>query len=118
MPTARPAAPAQGPAQSKALAPILPPRLDAIVGPGPVSFQGAPGAYSNLACRESFPQRATLPCHTFEDAFAAVQESRAAMGMIPVDNSIAGRVADIHHLLPGSGLHIVAEHFQPVNHQL
>jgi prephenate dehydratase len=60
----------------------------------------------------------SLPCPSFEDAFAAVRESRAALGMIAVENSIAGRVADIHHLLPGSGLHIIGEHFQRVNHHL
>ncbi len=59
-----------------------------------------------------------LPCATFEDAFAAVQEGKAALGMIPIENSIAGRVADIHHLLPTSGLHIVGEHFLPIHFQL
>jgi prephenate dehydratase len=60
----------------------------------------------------------TLPCHTFEDAFAAVRDGEAALAMIPIENSVAGRVADIHHLLPDSGLHIIAEHFQRVNHHL
>jgi prephenate dehydratase len=86
--------------------------------PRVIAFQGAPGAYSDLACREAYPDFASLPRASFEDAFAAVREGRAALGMIPVENSIAGRVADIHHLLPGSGLHIVAEHFQRVNHHL
>ena len=85
---------------------------------GLIAFQGAPGAYGDLACREAFPAMQSLPCPSFEDAFAAVRESRAALGMIAVENSIAGRVADIHHLLPGSGLHIVGEHFQRVNHHL
>src|SRR5467141_5170895 len=64
-------------------------------------FQGEPG-----------------PCATFQDAFAAISAGEASLGMIPVENSVAGRVADIHHLMPDSGLHIVAEHFMPVRHQL
>ncbi len=83
-----------------------------------ISFQGAPGAYSDLACREVFPALATLPLASFEDAIAAVREGRARLGMLPVENSVAGRVADIHHLMPDSGLHIIAEHFQRVNHHL
>ncbi len=83
-----------------------------------VAFQGEPGAYGDLACRTVHPQMATLPCATFEDTFAAVREGRADMAMIPIDNSVAGRVADIHHLLPDSGLHIVGEHFQRVVHHL
>ena len=82
------------------------------------AFQGVPGAYSDLACRNARPEMATLPCRTFEDAFSAVARSAAALAMIPIENSVAGRVADIHHLLPDSGLHIVGEHFQRVNHQL
>jgi prephenate dehydratase len=85
---------------------------------GPIAFQGAPGAYSDLACRTVFPGRTTLPCPSFEDTFAAVNEGRADLAMIPIENSSAGRVADIHHLLPESGLHIVGEHFQQVHHQL
>ena len=83
-----------------------------------IAFQGAPGAYSDLACRTAQPTMTTLPCDTFEEAFAAVREGRAALAMIPIDNSVAGRVADIHHLLPDSGLHIVGEHFQKVVHHL
>jgi prephenate dehydratase len=83
-----------------------------------IAFQGAPGAYSDLACRTAQPAMATLPCATFEEAFAAVREGQAALAMIPIDNSVAGRVADIHHLLPDSGLHIVGEHFQQVVHHL
>lgn len=83
-----------------------------------IAFQGAPGAYGDLACREAYPEMKSLPCPSFEDAFAAVRGGRAALGMIAVENSIAGRVADIHHLLPGSGLHIIGEHFQRVNHHL
>ena len=83
-----------------------------------ISFQGAFGAYSDLACRHVFPEMITLPCNQFEDAFAAVREDRAALAMIPIENSVAGRVADIHHLMPDSGLHIVGEHFERVNHHL
>ena len=59
-----------------------------------------------------------MPCATFEDAFAAIASGEADLGMIPIENSVAGRVADIHHLMPHSGLHIIAEHFMPVRHQL
>ncbi len=83
-----------------------------------IAFQGLSGAYSDLACRESYPDLETLPCPSFEDTFAAVGGGRARLAMIPIDNSAAGRVADIHHLLPKSGLQIVAEHFQRVNHHL
>src|SRR6056297_896492 len=83
-----------------------------------IAFQGAPGAYSDLACRTAYPEWVTLPCGSFEGAFAAVEDGRAALAMIPIENSLAGRVADIHHLLPGTGLHIVGEHFQRVQHQL
>ena len=83
-----------------------------------IAFQGEPGANSHLACREAYPDFEPMPCPTFEDAFAAVSSGDAALGMIPVENSIAGRVADIHHLMPNSGLHIVAEWFLPVKHQL
>ena len=83
-----------------------------------IAFQGAAGAYSDLACRKVHPELTTLPCASFEDTFAAVREGRADLAMIPIENSVAGRVADIHHLMPESGLHIVAEHFQRVNHHL
>lgn len=83
-----------------------------------IAFQGAPGAYSDLAAREVFPQYATLPCAQFEDAFAAVHEGKADTAMIPVENSLFGRVADIHHLLPDGGLHIVGEHFLRIRHCL
>ena len=83
-----------------------------------IAFQGAPGAYSDLACRGVHPEMETLPCHTFEDTFAAVHEGRASLAMIPIDNSVAGRVADIHHLLPESNLHIIGEYFQRVDHHL
>ncbi len=83
-----------------------------------IAYQGEPGANSHLACRDAYPGFEPLPCPTFEDAFAAVRDGKAALGMIPIDNSVAGRVADIHHLMPKSGLHIVAEWFLPVQHQL
>ena len=83
-----------------------------------IAFQGALGAYSDLACREVFPTLATLPCAGFEDVIAAVRRGRAKLAMLPIENSVAGRVADIHHLMPDSGLHIIAEHFQRVNHHL
>jgi prephenate dehydratase len=83
-----------------------------------ISFQGEPGANSHIACQQVHPDWAPLPCPTFEDAFAAVTEGQAELGMIPIENSIAGRVADIHHLLPTSGLHIVGEHFLPIHFQL
>jgi prephenate dehydratase len=85
---------------------------------GPVAFQGRPGAYSDLACRTAFPGRATLPCETFEHAIDAVRSGAAALGMLPCENSLAGRVPDIHALLPTSGLSIVGEHFQRVEHCL
>jgi prephenate dehydratase len=83
-----------------------------------IAFQGAPGAYSDLACRRVFPEMVTLPCAQFEDAFAAVRECRARLAMIPIENSVAGRVADIHHLMPDAELHIIGEHFERVNHHL
>ncbi len=83
-----------------------------------IAFQGLPGAYSDMACRARFPGLETLPSAAFEDAFQAVESGEARLAMIPIDNSSAGRVADVHHLMPGSGLHIVGEHFQPVRHQL
>ena len=83
-----------------------------------IAFQGMPGAYSDMACRHVHPGMATLPSRTFEDAFAAVRDGAARLAMIPIDNSVAGRVADIHHLLPDSGLFIIGEHFQRIDHQL
>jgi prephenate dehydratase len=83
-----------------------------------IAFQGLPGAYSDLACRAAQPAMTTLPCASFEDAFAAVKNGDARLAMIPIENSLAGRVADIHHLLPEAGLHIIGEHFQRVNHCL
>jgi prephenate dehydratase len=83
-----------------------------------IAFQGEPGANSHIAAQEVHPDWQPLPCATFEDAFAAVGDGAAGLAMIPIENSIAGRVADIHHLLPTSGLHIVGEHFLPIHFQL
>jgi prephenate dehydratase len=83
-----------------------------------IAFQGEPGANSHLACRDAFPAMKALPCATFEDAIAAVKGGEARLAMIPIENSVAGRVADIHHLLPESGLYIVGEHFERIRHQL
>lgn len=85
---------------------------------GKIAFQGRAGAYSHMACLAAFPKMEPLPCPTFADAFKAVEKGRAKYAMIPIDNSIAGRVADIHHLLPRSPLSIIAESFIPVHHCL
>ena len=83
-----------------------------------IAFQGEPGANSDEACRAHFPDYEPLPCPTFEEAFDQVRSGAAALGMIAVENSIAGRVADVHHLLPSSGLSIVGERFKPIRFQL
>jgi prephenate dehydratase len=83
-----------------------------------ISFQGEPGANSDTACRNVYPSMEPMPCATFEDAFIAVETGKADLGMIPIENTIAGRVADIHHLLPESRLHIVGEYFLPIRFQL
>jgi prephenate dehydratase len=83
-----------------------------------VTFQGEPGAYANLATREALPHALALPRTTFEDALLAVREGEADLTIIPVENSLHGRIADIHHLLPEAGLHITGEHFHRVRHQL
>ncbi len=83
-----------------------------------IAFQGEPGAYANLAAREAVPQAQAVPKPTFEDAIEAVRSGETDLVIIPVENSLIGRIADIHHLLPQSGLHIVAEHFLPIRHQL
>lgn len=83
-----------------------------------IAFQGNAGAYSDLACREVYPDYQTLPCETFQRAFEAVQNDEAELAMIPIDNTLAGRVADVHHLIPHSGLVIVREHFQTIQHCL
>src|ERR1700681_4187354 len=83
-----------------------------------IAFQGEPGANSHLAIREAYPDGEAVPCATFEDAFGLIAAGGAGTGMSPAENSLAGRGADIHHMMPDSGLHIVAEHFMPVRHQL
>jgi len=83
-----------------------------------IVFQGEPGANSDIACREAYPDYLPQPCPTFEDALGAVASGEAELGMIPLENSLAGRVADIHHLMPTSGLHIVGEWFLPIRNQL
>ena len=83
-----------------------------------IAFQGEPGANSHIAIVEAYPDAEPLPCSTFEDALAAITSGEADLGMIPIENSVAGRVADIHHLLPDSGLFIVGEWFLPIRHQL
>jgi prephenate dehydratase len=85
---------------------------------GTIAFQGRPGAYSDLACRTAFPTWQTLPCDTFEAAIEAVRDDDAQRAMLPCENSLAGRVPDIHALLPDSGLFIIGEHFQRVEHCL
>ncbi|HVY84637.1 MAG TPA: prephenate dehydratase [Caulobacterales bacterium] len=83
-----------------------------------ISFQGELGANSQIACRDAYPDLEPLPCPTFEDAFAAVSDGAAKYAMIPIENSVAGRVADVHHLIPESNLYVIAERFLPVKHQL
>ncbi len=83
-----------------------------------IAFQGELGAYSHQACRETYPDMEPLPCPTFEEAISAVRGGTAKLGMLPIENSLYGRVADIHHLLPDSGLYIIREHFVPIRLQL
>ncbi|MBT3810275.1 MAG: prephenate dehydratase [Rhodospirillaceae bacterium] len=84
-----------------------------------IAYQGVPGANSHIACQQAFPDMTPLACATFEDAFAAVEsEGKAALAMIPIENSLGGRVADIHHLLPESSLYIIREHYLDVQYQL
>lgn len=85
---------------------------------GTIAFQGEPGANSDTACRNVYPNMEPLPCPTFEDAFEALKNGTADLAMIPIENTLAGRVADIHLLLPASGLHIIGEYFHPINFQL
>ena len=83
-----------------------------------IVFQGELGANSHIACREAYPDYEPIPCPTFEDCFTALTAGDVDLGMIPIENSVAGRVADIHHLMPTSKLHIVAEWFLPIRNQL
>ena len=86
--------------------------------PSRIAYQGEPGSNSDAACRAVYPGIETLPCATFEDVFAALADVSADLAMIPIENSIAGRVADIHHLLPESEVHIIGEYFMPIHFQL
>jgi len=83
-----------------------------------IAFQGLAGAYSHMACTTAYPELQPVPCQTFEEMFAAVSDGKAKFAMTPIENSVAGRVADIHRLLPESGLNIVAEYFFRINHHL
>ena len=83
-----------------------------------IAYQGEPGANSHIVCVQHYPDAEALACASFEDVFAAVDTGAADLALIPIDNSIAGRVADIHHFLPGSGLHIIAEHFLRIRFHL
>jgi prephenate dehydratase len=83
-----------------------------------IAYQGEPGANSHTVCKQHYPDWESVPCASFEDVFAAVENGEAELAMIPIDNSIAGRVADIHHFLPASDLHIVGEHFLRVQFHL
>ena len=86
--------------------------------PGRIAYQGELGSNSHTVCERHYPDRESIPCASFEDVFATVADGRAELAMIPIDNSIAGRVADIHHFLPTSGLHIIAEYFLPIRFHL
>ncbi len=83
-----------------------------------IAYQGEPGANSHVACKAVHPEYEPMACATFEDAFAAVSEGAAQLAMIPIENSVAGRVADVHHLVPEAGLYIIGEHFMPIRYQL
>ena len=83
-----------------------------------IAFQGELGAYSHLACIEAAPDHNPVACRTFESAMEQVNASECDLAMIPIENSVAGRVADIHYLLGGYDLKIYSEHFQEINHQL
>jgi prephenate dehydratase len=85
---------------------------------GRIAFQGELGANSHEACTAAFPEMEAVPHATFEEAFEAIKGGDCQLGMIPVENSIAGRVADVHHLLPNSGLRIIGERFKPIHFQL
>ncbi len=83
-----------------------------------IAYQGERGANSHIACLNMYPDHTPMPCRTFEDVIAAVESGNADLAMIPVENTIAGRVGDIHHLLPATRLHIIAEHMMPIRFQL
>lgn len=83
-----------------------------------IAFQGMVGAYSDLACRVAYPELETVPCDSFETAFKVVREGKVDLAMIPVDNTLAGRVADVHYLILHGELYIIGEHFQLIRHCL
>jgi prephenate dehydratase len=83
-----------------------------------ISYQGEPGANSHIACLQARPDHEPMPCRTFEDAFQAVAAGKAELAMIAIENTTAGRVADVHHLMPESGLRIVGEHFLRIEFHL
>ena len=83
-----------------------------------IAYQGVPGAYSHIACTKLFPEQEYIPCDTFEIAMELVNNGMVDKAVIPVENSNAGRVSDVHFLLPQAGLHIVGEHFMRIEHQL
>ena len=85
---------------------------------GRIAYQGEPGANSHIACNDTYPGMEPVACKTFEDVITMVERGDADLAMIPVENTIAGRVGDIHHLLPGTSLHMIAEHFMPIRFQL
>ena len=92
--------------------------MSATTEPRKIAYQGEPGAFSHQACRRWFPEFAPTPFPTFEAAFAAVSAGECQLGMIPVENSVAGRVSDVHHLLPHSKLRIIGERFLPIEMNL
>ncbi|WP_163551412.1 prephenate dehydratase [Candidatus Frankia alpina] len=83
-----------------------------------IAFQGERGANSHIACRDVYPDYDAVPYQTFDECFEALEDGAVDLAMIPVENSIAGRVADIHQLLPRPAVHIIGEYFLPVRHQL
>ncbi len=83
-----------------------------------IAFQGVAGAHSDMACRKAYPYMTTLPCPTFDDVFEAVEQGKAEIGLIPIENSHAGRVAEVHNILAHTGVHIIGEHFQRIEHHL
>ncbi|MFE6646742.1 prephenate dehydratase [Nocardioides sp. NPDC057772] len=86
--------------------------------PHRIAYQGEPGSNSHMVCQRHYPELESVPCASFEDVFATVEAGEASLAMIPIDNSLAGRVADIHHFLPESNLHIIAEHYLRIRFHL
>ena len=112
------AAKARGKPQAKERKQPQPKRAASVAQAVCIAYQGEPGANSHIACLNFNPDMEPLPCATFEDALSAVRNGKARYALIPVENSVAGRVADVHHLLPDSGLKIIGEHFERIYHQL